>query len=30
MTSGARFIGFLVMVLNSDGLVGCLRIGKAL
>ena len=27
---GARFAGLLVMVLNSDGPVGCLGIAKAL
>ena len=29
-SSGARFVGLLVMVLNSNGLVGCLGIAKAL
>ena len=29
-SSEARFAGLLVMVLNSDGLVGCLGIAKAL
>ena len=29
-SSGARFAGLLVMVLNSNGLVGCLGIAKAL
>ena len=29
-SSGARFVGMLVMAVNSDSLMGCLGIAKAL